>query len=74
MAVRKYFVVKENDENLYEIRTERNIPRLFPLHGIVCKRCYAMYPEDGTVDSAMQMGCGCCGSFSFANVYESRDV
>ena len=56
---------------LFETNTSVNIPKLYPVHGIFCTNCGSMYPEDGSIDGAMQLGCDCCGSLShFRNVYD----
>ena len=66
--VKEYLVVYE--DTLYVVKTSRDVPGKLPLHGIICVVCGSMYPDDGSIDSALQMGCSCCHGTRFDHTYD----
>lgn len=68
---RRYAVMREG--RLYEVVTVRRVPRLCRFSGMECSGCGAMYPKEGSIDSAMRSGCIRCHGNVFVNVYEDVD-
>lgn len=70
-APRKYMIF--HNGLFFEVVTTKNVPKLLRFHGVVCTTCGSAYPEDGSIDAAMQFGCDCCRGNRFANVYDDVD-
>ena len=68
MTVRTYYCWR--DDSIWTVRTDRQIPSMWKVHGLVCKKCMASYPERGPVEDVLKEGCRQCGSKTdLANVY-----
>ena len=73
MTVRTYYCWR--DGSIWTVRTDRPIPNMWAVHGLLCKRCMRTYPECGPVEDVLRDGCGNCRSRSeLANVYEYGGV
>ena len=71
MTVRTYFCWR--DDSLWTVRTDRPIPQMWGVHGLICKKCMITYPEHGSVKDVLADGCSRCGSRSeLAQVFEYR--
>lgn len=68
MAARHYNLIHRGRISI--VSTDADIPGMSEHYGIICRRCGAVFPDDGPVDEAMEFGCRICGSrSSFSNVY-----
>ena len=68
MAVRHYNLIHRG--RITVVSTDADIPRISEHYGITCRRCGAVFPDDGPVSDALAYGCRICGSHaSFSNIY-----